>query len=151
MENYSKPLDKNDQSGFEFAKEMLNGDPTYAINFDRLMYSAKKNQFYIIEYLLCDEKQTVTPYTSHPNKYWGNKMKFIALWKAARALNATLYLVNYAKKGTKHEDEILLIEVESVTIDKLTGKNTKMTRKSFSDWFRALNKSCSSTPAELLK
>lgn len=32
----SKPPGHNDQSGFDFAQEMLKGDPTAEINFDRL-------------------------------------------------------------------------------------------------------------------
>ena len=34
--DHSKPLDTEDSSGFEFVKEMLAGDATYGINFDRI-------------------------------------------------------------------------------------------------------------------
>ncbi|HNX38770.1 MAG TPA: hypothetical protein PKI15_10470, partial [Candidatus Cloacimonadota bacterium] len=37
-----------------------------------------------------------------------NRMKFISLWKAAQKLEAKLFLVNYTKKGTTHEDKVLM-------------------------------------------
>jgi hypothetical protein len=36
MSNNSKPLGHDDESGFGFVKELLQGDSTFAINFDRL-------------------------------------------------------------------------------------------------------------------
>jgi viroplasmin and RNaseH domain-containing protein len=138
----SKPLGKSDESGFEFAKEMLEGDATSAINFDRLQKHPSEG-YIIFEYLLCDEKQTVNPFTSHPNRYWKNKRKFLALWTAANDLKAKLYLVNYAKKGTRHEDKILLIEVKEMDEDGIKKDiQTKMTRDEFKRFFRKLNKEC---------
>lgn len=137
-------MGKWDESGFEFAKEMLDGDVTAAINFDRIQWHPKKG-YILFEYLLCEERQQhVTPFTSHPRYYWEkNKRKFISLWKVAKDLNATLYLVNYAKKGTQHEDEVLVIQV--LDLDK-TGikkeKQKRFTRQEFSDWFRELNEEC---------
>ena len=141
--NSSKPLGHDDTSGFEFAKEMLAGDVTAAVNFDRLQKHPKQG-YIIFEYLLCEESQRVTPYTSHPKRYWNkNKRKFIKLWKVAVDLNATLYLVNYAKKGTKAENEILLIEVLDLDDNGIKNeKTTKMTRSEFQQWFRQLNKEC---------
>ena len=139
----SKPLGHDDTSGFEFVKEILDGDPTAGINFDRLQRHPTKG-YIIFEWLLCDEKQQVTPYSSHPKNYWDkNKAKFISLWRVACDLKATLYLVNYAKAGTKAADEILLIKV--LDLDKEGIKNEekkKYTRKEFQEWFRKLNKEC---------
>lgn len=140
----SKSLAHDDSSGFEFAQEMLQGDVTAAINFDRIQKHPKKG-YIIFEYLLCEEAQTVTPYTSHPNRYWHkNSRKFIALWNIAQDLDATLILVNYAKKGTKNEDKVKVMIVKD--LDEKQGitkeKESKMTRKQFSDWFRKLNKEC---------
>lgn len=139
----SKSLGHGDESGFEFAKEMLAEDATAAINFDRLQKHPAKG-YIIFEFLLCEEIQKVTPYTSHPKRYWyKNSKKFISLWGVAKDLKATLYLVNYAKKGTKAEDEILLIEVLDLDKNGINKENlTKMTRKQFSDFFRSLNKEC---------
>ena len=114
----SKALGHDDESGFLFAKEMLEGDVTAAVNFDRFMRYPKAG-FIIMEYLLCEEEQmekhNTTLYTSHPNKYWHlNKRKFLSLWRAALDLKGTLYLVNYAKKGTKCDDQILLIKVKGM-------------------------------------
>lgn len=145
--NNSKALSHADDSGFVFVQEMLAGDPTAAINFDRLQYHPKYG-YIIFEYLLCDEKQKVSPFTSHPKRYWSkNKNKFISLFNAAQALNAKLYLINYAKKGTKHEDEILVIRVEDMNDSGITKEIvTGMTRDEFQKYFRKLNKECLTTP-----
>lgn len=140
----SKSLSHDDSSGFDFAQEMLQGDPTAAVNFDRIQKHPQKG-WIIFEYLLCDEKQAVSPYTSHPNRYWNkNSRKFISLWEVAQDLDATLILVNYAKKGTKNEDKIKVIIVEEIDETKgITKEKTQdMTRNRFSKWFRQLNKEC---------
>lgn len=137
----SKALSHPDDSGFSFVQEMLDGDPTAGINFDRLQYHPNLG-YIIFEYLLCEEHQTVNPWTSHPNRYWNkNSRKFISLFKASKALNATLFLVNYAKKGTKHEDKILVIQVIDMAPTGITKEVIKKyTRSDFKAWFRKLNK-----------
>ncbi|UTV31689.1 hypothetical protein [Bacillus altitudinis] len=138
----SKTLGIDDSSGFQFAKEMLNGDVTAAINFDRIQKNSD-GEYIIFEYLLCDEGQMVNPYTSHPRRYWHkNKRKFISLCEVASDLEATLYLVNYAKKGTTHEDKILLMQVLEWDVDGVVTKDTRMTRSEFSEWFRDQNEAC---------
>lgn len=142
--NMSKPLGHDDESGFSFVREILKGDPTFAINFDRLQHHPKLG-YLIFEFLLCEEAQVVTPNTSHPNKYWHkNSRKFISLWKAAKDLNATLYLVNYAKLGTQHENKITAIKVLELDPAKgITQEQKKdFSRAEFSDWFRKLNSEC---------
>lgn len=147
----SKRLGHNDESGFEFSKELLGLDSTAAINFDRL----QKHPIYgyiIFEYLLCEETQTVTPYTSHPNKYWNkNSRKFLALWRAKLDFNAKLYLVNYAKKGTRAEDEVLIIEVLDMDETGITKEiRKKYNRHNFADKFRKLNQECLTEQSYLL-
>lgn len=139
----SKSLGKSDESGFILSQEMLEGDPTAGINFDRIQKHPLEG-YIIFEYLLCEESQTVTPYTSHPRRYWHkNSRKFISLWEVAKDLNAKLYLVNYAKKGTKHDDEILLIEVLDLDNNGIKKeKITKMSRSQYKEFFRRLNKEC---------
>jgi len=142
-EGLSKKLGKSDESGFDFAKEMLDGDPTAGINFDRLQRHPTKG-YIIFEYLLCEEAQMVNPYTSHPRRYWDkNSRKFISLWKVTQDLNATLYLVNYAKKGTAHENKVLLIKVLKLNdTGILEEEQTKTTRSEFKRFFRELNREC---------
>src|SRR6266568_227896 len=115
MSKFSKPLGHADESSFEFVKEMLQGEPTFSINFDRLQFDRVDKRYVIFEFLLCEEEQGakgVTPRTSHPKRYWHkNKEKFLAIWRVARDLRARVFLVNYAKAGTKYADEVLLIEV----------------------------------------
>jgi hypothetical protein len=144
LNNQSKPLGHDDESGFSFVREILQGDPTYAINFDRLQYHPKQG-YLIFEFLLCEEAQVVTPNTSHPNKYWHkNSRKFISLWKATKDLNATLYLVNYAKLGTLHENKVTVIKVIEIDHTKgITREQKKdFTRTEFAGWFRKLNSEC---------
>ncbi len=143
----SKALGHDDESGFLFAKEMLSGDVTAAVNFDRFMRHPEDG-FIIMEYLLCEEEQmekhNTTPYTSHPNKYWNlNKRKFLSLWRAALDLKGSLYLVNYAKKGTKCDDQILLIKVKGMNENGIYDQETtQFTRDTFKEWFRQLNRAC---------
>ena len=143
MFNNSKSLGIADDSGFYFAQEMLDGDPTAGINFDRLQYHPKYG-YIIFEYLLCDEKQLVNPFTSHPNRYWyKNKRKFLALWKVSQDLNARLFLVNYAKLGTKHEDKVKLIYVKEMNETGIKEeKDIEYTREEFKKFFKNLNKEC---------
>ena len=153
MGTESKKLGHDDSSGFEFAREMLAGDVTAGINFDRIMKNPEEG-YQIIEYLLCDENQPkVTPYTSHPRYYWNkNKNKFLALWRTKTDFDAALFLVNYAKKGTAHENEVLLIEV--LDMDEtgiLKEKQTRFTRSGFSRWFRDKNSQCLSDTDGILR
>ena len=141
----SKALEHSDSCGFEFAKEMLDGDVTAGINFDRLQKHPQYG-YIIFEYLRCKETQpNVNPYTSHPNRYWyRNKEKFIALKEVADTMNATLYLVNYARRGTKHEDKVLLIKVLQIDPNKgiVDEEKIQFTRATFKEWFRNLNREC---------
>ena len=143
----SKALGHDDESGFEFAQEMLADDVTATVNFDRLQKHPQRG-YIMFEYLLCEEEQMelhhTTPYNSHPNKYWyKNKRKFLSLWRAALDLNAELYLVNYAKKGTKYEDQVLLIKVRGVNEFGISDQEkTRFTRAEFQAWFRQLNREC---------
>jgi hypothetical protein len=142
----SKPLTHADDGAMDFVIEMLQGDATFAVNFDRVQWDNKNNCYVIIEYLLCDEAQFakgVTPFTSHPNRYFHkNAGKFISLWRIARDLKARLFLVNYAKKGSQFDDQVLLMRVVNVDPDSsspVQTKNMQMTRAEFSTWFRELN------------
>lgn len=146
MNTGSKPLGIEDESAFKFVKEILKGDSTYAINFDRVQWDTQENGYVIVEFLLCDEKQFsrgVTPYSSHPNRYFHkNAQKFISLWEISQALHAKLYLVNYSKKGTAYENEVLLMEVlnvDSSSKPHVRTKDRRYTRSEFSQWFREMN------------
>ena len=59
-----------------------------------------------------------------------------------KKLNADLILINYSKKNTNFEDQILLMEVISIE-DKIDNpvstKNTEMSRNEFSNWLRKIN------------
>lgn len=143
----SKPLGHKDDSATEFVIEMLQGDPTFGINFDRVQWDSKHNCYVIVEYLLCDESQFpkgITPFTSHPNRYFNkNAKKFISLWQITKDLNAQLYLVNYSKKGTLFEDQVLVMRVDEINQSQSSPVKTtdrKFTRQEFSAWFRGLNK-----------
>lgn len=54
-----------------------------------------------------------------------------------------MYLVNYAKKGTEFEDQVLLINVKSMNNYGIQeDEKIKFTREEFKKWFRELNKAC---------
>ena len=141
---HSKPLSKIDESGDSFVQEMLNGNPTFAINFDRLQFDKKQNTYIIFEFQLCEENQVVTPFSSHPNRYWyKNSQKFISLWKATQKLDAVLYMVNYAKRGTRHSNEVLVIKVLDLNQDGIRSEEQmKFSREKFGEWFRDRNNRC---------
>lgn len=147
MNKESKPLQTNDNSAIELVKECLKGDVTFGINFDRIQTNSETGKYMILEYLLCDERQfknNVTPFTSHPNRYFHlNKQKFIKLWEVTKNLNADLILINYSKKNTQYENEILLmkvIDIQDKIENPVSTKNTKMSREEFSLWLRKVNK-----------
>ena len=147
MKDISKKLSKTDAGGESFVIEMLAGDQTFAINFDRIQWDSKIERYVILEYLFCHPKQSIrniTPFTSHPNRYFHkNSQKFISLWRLAGKIEAELFLINYTLKNEKYENEVLVMKVELIdptnskcpvkTIDK------KMTREEFSIWLRKLN------------
>ena len=142
--SFSKALGSDDISGFDFVKEILDGDSTFAINFDRLQKHPIKG-YIIFEFLLCEEKQRVNPHSSHPKRYWHlNSRKFISLHNVAKALNAELYLVNYAKRNSIHESKVRVIKVISMNKKGILEEEIWNTsRESFSKWFRKLNEECS--------
>lgn len=148
----SKKLGHDDISGFEFVKQILGENATAAVNFDRLQKDPDKG-YIIFEFLKCEEEQRVTPYSSHPNRYWHkNASKFLSLWRASRDFGAVLYLVNYAEKGTKYQDQVLLIEVLDMDENGITQeKKTKYTIASFSQWFVDLNRRCLQTKEQLIQ
>lgn len=147
MNDFSKPLGKSDESAFEFVKEMLDGDSTFGINFDRIQWDSEEENWVIIEYLRCHEKQFsrgITPYSSHPNRYFNkNARKFLSLWILKCSLNAKLYLVNYSKKSDNPiTDQVKLMEVLNVNEDGPNHVKTvdqKMKREEFSKWLRMMN------------
>lgn len=114
-----------DDSAFSISKACLSNDVTYGFNLDKLLYNDKTKEVYIFELLLCEEAQSVTPWTSHPNKYFNkNSMKFINLHKFSSELRSNLYLINYAKPETKAGNQILFMKV--LTLDE---KNIKLPLK----------------------
>jgi hypothetical protein len=145
----SKPLNQADTSGFDFIKEMLNGDLNAGTDgFDRVM-KHPKHGFLFFELLRCNEEQGergITPYTSHPNNYWNFAYrKFLSQWNHYKSINgkAHYYLVTYASKGEKYDDEVKLMEVKNFNINKgLETKDFLLTRKKFSKWLRKINKEC---------
>lgn len=139
----SKKLGHDDTSGFEFVKRALGDHVTAAVNFDRLQKDPTKG-YIIFEFLKCEEEQSVTPYTSHPNRYWNkNASKFLSLWRVSQDLGAVLYLVNYAEADTKYADQVLLMEVQDIDENGIVKESvTKHTMASFSKWFVDVNNRC---------
>jgi hypothetical protein len=145
----SKPLNHADTSGFDFVKEMLCGDLNGGTDgFDRVMKHPKYGYIFF-ELLRVKEHQSeigITPYTSHPNKYWNTAYrKFLSQWNLYKSVNtkARYYLVNYAPKGEKFEDEVKLMRVKHLDINKgLATEDHLLTRNQFSKWLRKINAEC---------
>ncbi len=124
-----KALGEFDENAARLSMTLLKGNPTKAINFDglyenpgslldftsgqlglpKVSYNAGTKRWVIIEYLKCSsdqDKKGMDPTKSTPNNYWGkNSRKFVALWNCAKAMDADLLLINYADRGTLHEDK----------------------------------------------
>tara|TARA_Y100001949_G_C15778920_1_gene239758 strand:+ start:93 stop:578 length:486 start_codon:yes stop_codon:yes gene_type:complete len=147
MNHFSKKLSKTDDSGEKFVIEMLSGDQTFGINFDRIQWDNKIEKYVILEYLYCHPSQferNITPFTSHPNRYFRiNDQKFISLWRLTKKIDAQLILINYTSKNEKFEDEVLVMEVELIdptnSVCPVKTRDKKMTRDEFSIWLRKLN------------
>lgn len=135
----------SDGSGFQFQQEMLNGSPSAAINFDCLLYHPIYGAT-IIELLQVSpeaQERGVTPYTSHPNRYWHkNKLKFISLWNYTQDCHGLLLCVNYAPTGTKYENLVGVLRVTNATDAGYETRLTECDRKYFSKWYIQYNKAC---------
>ncbi len=109
------PTDRVENTPFALTKYLLNKYVTYGFNIDQIIYNEKSQEIYLFEYLLCESSQTVTPYESHPNRYFSNNsQKFITLFKFSSQFHLPLYLLNYAKPYTTHQDKILFMKVLNV-------------------------------------
>ena len=155
-----KCLEKPDVSGWLFSKRIFGNDRIAGVNLDIIsptysditIYKHPTKGRFFFELLKCDASQIVTPWTSHPNKYWnlpGRKNKFVALWNMIqdfkKDVNANLILINYADKDTEHEDKIGIIHV--YTMDNNGIKDPlvadQWSFQEFKTWMRNLNAECS--------
>ena len=140
----SKPLGHADTSAFEFHKEIFGDEPTPGINFNAL-YKHPTKGYYLFELLLCEESQTVDPWTSHPNRYWNkNWRKFVSLFEATQKLEGRLILINYAKAGTKNADKVKIIQLLNCSKeDGITEqKEFKMSREEFKAYYKDFVNEC---------
>jgi hypothetical protein len=125
---------------------MLEGGDNYGINIDRLMYDSEKDEFIAIEFQKCEEKQGekgVTPHTSHPMRYWKRCWrKYESIWRVVKKLGATFFVINYAEKNTKYQQEVRVLKVINVTETGMKAESFTMTRQQFKARFQALNRRC---------
>lgn len=124
---------------------MLCGYPSAAINFDCILYHPI-NGATIIELLQVSpeaQEQGVTPYNSHPNRYWyKNKQKFISLWNYTVDANGILLCVNYAPAGSKCENMVGILRVFDADDNGFKTRMTEWDRNTFSKWYIRYNKEC---------
>lgn len=108
-----------DNSAFGLSKSCLNNNETYGFNLDKIIFIKKEKKAFIFEFLLCDEAQSVSPHTSHPNKYFKqNSKKFINLYNFSNGiLKSPLYLINYAKENTKHADKVKWMRMDGLDVN----------------------------------
>ena len=65
------------------------------------------------------------------------------MWNLTKKIEAILFLVNYSKKGTRYENEVLLMKVSDIkdrSTNPIMTEDKKYSRSQFSDWLRELNK-----------
>lgn len=137
----SKTLDKWDEWAKLLIIELLNWAKTGGFDLDSVYFI--KWKYYVIEFLKCDSKLPwVTPFTSHPNRYWKNKQKFISLWNITEKLNWDLYLINYEiLENSKIWDNFKLMKVLSLDENSwITTDDKKMNLKEIKEWWWKLNK-----------
>ncbi len=134
MEN-SKPISSTDDSAKRLMMDALNGENTGGFDLDSVYFI--NGQYIVIEFLKCDSPYpSVTPYTSHPNRYWFNKQKFISLWNATQKLDGRLFLLNYEEPYNRFR----CMEVTSLDPQKgIVNTDAKWNYEQFKKWFVALN------------
>lgn len=124
---------------------MLKGSPSAAINFDCILYHPVYGAtiFELLQISPEAQERGVTPYNSHPNRYWfKNRLKFISLWNYTKDCNGKLFLINYAPTGSKYEEMVGMMEVLNATDKGYETKFAATNREKFSQWFRDYNKAC---------
>ncbi len=116
--SWSKILWKWDDWAKLLLIELLDWAKTWWFDIDSMYCINWK--YYVIEFLKCESKYPwITPFTSHPNKYWFNKQKFISLRNTTKKLNWVLYLINYETTVEwKIWDRFWLMEVIALDEDK---------------------------------
>lgn len=140
----SKSLGNEDKSGFLFCQELLDGGLNYGFNFDRLCYDYEAGKFIVFEFLKVDQWQTVTPWESHPVRYWHkNWRKFVAIWRGVQKLEADFYCVNYAEAGTPFADQVRVLQIFSMNKSGIKKwSDWKCSRGEFTEFFRQINLRC---------
>ena len=131
-ENFSKPIQKTDDSAKQLIIEALEGQETGGFDLDSV-YNIQ-GIYYVLEFLKCD---TIRPFNSHPRRYWfKNKQKFLSLWEITTKLGGRLYLVNYEDS----REQFKVIQV--LDLDESGIKEEIVNLWDFAQfkvWFKALN------------
>lgn len=138
----SKILQKWDDWAKLLLIELLDWAKTWWFDLDSVY--CIKWKYFIIEFLKFESKYPgMTPFTSHPNRYWFNKQKFISLWNITQKLNWRLFLINYEiTEDWKIWDRFKLMEVINLDKEKwLDTKDLNMNLMGMKEWWKKLNDS----------
>lgn len=142
--NWSKTLSKEDDGAGRLIKNLLNGANGYGIDLE-IVFNTKSQGYIILEFLKCESK-FVTPYTSHPHKYWDkNWKKFVFLYNVAKKLNAQLYLVNYEESNKNEYGLFKTMQVDMTETPskenkiKITIENYYKNISEFREWYLKIN------------
>ena len=136
----SKILWKWDDGAKILLIELLNWAKTWWFDLDSVYCVNWK--YFVIEFLKFESKfPWMTPFTSHPNKYWFNKQKFISLWDITQKLNWKLFLINYETTDEwKIWDRFKLMEVVSINKEKwLKTIDTNKNLLEMKQWWKVIN------------
>lgn len=137
----SKKLSKWDEGWTLLLQELLWNSDTGGFNIDSI-YCV--NWDYTVIEFLKNENPKVTPYTSHPCRYWYNKQKFISLWDMTQKLWGKLVLINYETTAEwKIWDRFWVLDVISLDKSKepcwLVTKLTELNLEWMKKWWKILN------------
>lgn len=149
----SKMISKWDDGAKLLLMTLLWSNPTWGFDIDSLY--CIKWQYYIFEFLKCESTfPWITPFTSHPNRYWKNKRKFISLWQVSQKLEWPLILINYETDLLwKIGDRFRIMKVTSIDDSGITTvwvknfsenweertKWSEMNLEQISKWFKGIN------------
>lgn len=100
------------------------------------------------------DQYNVTPWSSHPNRYWlaengegKARNKYLFLWGVVKRLGAEFFVVNYRAIGEQDHDKVRLIEVFDMSeVGILRDRTYEWSFHQFSNWFRRKNAACIGDP-----
>lgn len=147
----------SEEETFLFDTRMNDSKLTNTLDMDIILYDTVNDKYIFMELLRTgnEQKDYITPFTSHPNKYFyalsnnktGNRLKFILQHRFAKAAAANYICINYAKEGDRNDHMVKEMLISSVTTEMnvkepVVSKNTCFQIDNFKLKINELLKNC---------